>query len=205
MKTSSISFLTATTAVSQLDAEARGIAVGPRQLDVLGHDREDGKIYALEHFDDGSGKLPQLHFMRTRGWLAGRLNPVHSWYLDDGDVVEARFLARLVALRRRLTPLRSLSPNYFRVSTRVKKRRAVRLERDMPPVRQYDLQIAVRPVAEGKLVPMGARKQVRAYLRPRARLREVWGECRGEFAVAVVSYVGIPYDLGYDKETVILL
>lgn len=176
---------------------------GARELEMLGYDPAQRKVYMLEHVLDGSDRLPQLYAIRTHGWLAGRTNPVHGWYTGDGNDVTGRFTERREQLKRRLSPLFAVGDDHFRMNTRVAKRRAVRMAPDAMPVRKYDLRVTVRPVAKGKVIPMGARKTVTAYLRPRARLVQVWAHPGLEYAVAIVSYVGLPFDIGYDKQTAI--
>lgn len=201
----SMTFITATSAVSLLDGRAGAAKAGPHELDVLGYDPGDHKIYLLEHFNDESGDLPQLHFVHTRGGHAGRLVPVKSWYQGDAAEVEARFEERLEALRGRIAPMRPLDDDALRLRTRVLKRRALRLFPNAPPIRKYLLSLTVRPTDEDAIASIGGRAEVTAYLRPRTRLIDAYRIPGERLAVAIVAYTGVPIDVGHDKNEAILV
>jgi len=173
-------------------------------LDALGLDPESHRLYLLEHFDDESGDLPQLHFMHTRGQHMGRLVPVRDWYRGALDKVEAQFERRLEALTRRLRPLRPLSADALQLQTRVVRRRALRLDADSPPIRKFELRLTVRQ-RDAAISSLGWRTVVTAYLRPRARLVEAWRVPGERLALAFVAYVGIPFEIGYEKQAALLV
>lgn len=200
-----LSFITGTSSVSTFGREADFGSVGPRTLDALGFDPDQHRLYLLEHFDDESSDLPQLHFMHTRGHHMGRLVPVHSWYHGARSEVEARFEDRLEALMARLRPLRSLPLEDLVLRTRVVKRRALRLFPDQPPIRKFDLRLTVRPRDVELISSLGGRAVVTAYLRPRARLVEAFRIPGERLAVAIVGYVGIPFEVGYEKQAALLV
>jgi len=201
----SLSYLTTTTSVSRLRDDGELPAVGPHTLDPLGYDPAERKLYLLEHFDDESGDLPQLHVLHTHGAHAGRVVPLSSWYSGDPAAVEADFETRLAALRERLVELRPIPRVRFAIATRVVKRRALRLYPDETPIRKFTLRINVRPLGARGITSIGATAEVDAYLRPRARLAETWRIPGERLAVAVVAWVGIPFELGFEKQTALLV
>lgn len=204
----SLSFITRTASVSETPVGIRTANFGPRAMEVLGYDRRDQKIMLVERGRGAAeGVLPQLFSIRAYGWLSGRMTPVHSFYFDSDEGIadyRASLEERLDELRSTLTPLFAVGEGSFRLNTRVTKRRAVRIVPETTPVRRYDMRVTVRPVSDdNKVIPMGARKSLTAYLRPRVRLEQVFAHPALEFAVAVVSYVGTPYDIGYERQTAI--
>ena len=203
----SLSFITGTASVSETPIGIRAGNFGPRVMEVLGYERCEQKIYVLEKTrDEDIDLLPQLFTIRAHGWLAGRTTPVHTFYLDEDNEDRPSFNARLTGLRAQLTPLFPVGSENFRLSTRVTRRRAVRIQPGALPVRRYDVRVTVRPVdGDSNIVTMGARKTVTAYLRPRVRLVDVFAHPALEFAVALVSYVGMPYDIGYERQSAILM
>jgi len=200
-----LSFITGTTSVSLLGKVSNAGYVGAHTLDAIGYDAEAHRLYFLEHFDDESGDLPQLHFTHTRGHHMGRLVPVRDWYKGEPAEVELTFEARLAALMSRLQPLRPLPVEDFMLTTRVVKRRALRLYPDSPPIRKFELRLTVRPLCAEVVSSLGGRADVAAYLRPRARLAEVFRIPGERLAVAIVSYVGIPFEVGYEKQAALLV
>lgn len=209
----SLSYLTSTTSVSRLRTEDDAAGDGPHTLDPIGYDPANGAIYLLEHFEDESGDLPQLHIMHTSGRHTGRRVPVRGWYQGDPADIEARFEERLDALRGQLVGLDLLPPVALRLDTRVTKRRAVRLFSGQPPLRKYELRLTVKPRFLDRRAPdthtvvasIGASTTVTAYLRPRARLVESYRVPGEHLAVAIVEYVGIPFELGYAKQAALLV
>jgi hypothetical protein len=201
----SLSYLTTTTAVSRLRRDGDLPPVGPHTLDPLGYDPGERKLYLLEHFDDESADLPQLHVLHAQGAHGGRMVPLASF--SDGHPAQAEggFERRLLALRERLVELRPMPRVRFALSTRVVKRRALRLYPDEMPIRKYTLRINVRPLGTRGITSIGATAEVDAYLRPRARLAEVYRLPGERLALAIIAWVGIPFELGHEKQTALLL
>lgn len=200
-----LSFITGTSPVSLLGRRGDFTCAGSHSLDPLGYEPEEHRLYLLEHFEDESGDLPQLHFMHARGHHIGRLVPVRHWYCGDAEEVEAAFEGRLAELRSRLLPLRPIPAEELVLTTRVVKRRALRLHPDSAPIRKYDLRLSVRPLHSEAISSLGGRTVVTAYLRPRARISEAFRVPGERLAVAIVSYVGIPFELGYEKDAALLV
>jgi len=200
-----LSFITGTSSVSNFGRMTDAGSVGPHTLDALGFDPEEHRLYLLEHFDDESGDLPQLHFMHTRGHHMGRLVPLRSWYRGDPIDVEAQFENNLEQLMARLRPLRALPLDLMALRTRVVKRRALRLFSDQPPIRKFELRLTVRPRDMEPISSLGGNTVVTAYLRPRAHLVEAFRIPGEHLAVAIVAYVGIPFEVGYEKHAALLV
>lgn len=199
----SLSFITATSAVSSLGRSAAGSCYGPRMLEVLGHHPGDGRVYLLERFVDDSGDLPQLHFLHTRGPHAGKQVTVRAWYDGDPAEVAGRFPERLRRLRSSLSALLPARLADWRLATRVIKRRALRLDPGDPPIRKYTLQLAVRPA--GGAVSGGAITTVTAYLRPRVTLGAIHRIPGQPRHLAIATYTGVPIDIGHPRQTALLL
>ncbi len=193
----SLSYLTTTTAVSRLRRDADLPPVGPHTMDPIGYDPGEGSLYLLEHLDDESADPPRLHLLHARGQHAGRMV-----CLDEGGAAD--FEGRLAALRARLVELRPLQRSRFALSTRVVKRRALRLYPDELPIRKFTLRIHARALGS-RIASIGATTEVDAYLRPRVRLVEAWRVPGERLAVAILSWVGIPFELGHEKQTALLL
>lgn len=203
---SSLAFITKTATVSEPTTPEQPDGRGARTLEVLGYHARARTICLLEHDHGPAPRVPRLYAIRARGLLAGRMAPVKGW--PDGDLHEheREMTEHLRLLEPNLTPLFPVSSRYFHMSTRIIKRRAVEVEPDTTPVRKYDVRVTVRPTAAcDQIIPMGARKSVVAYLRPRVRLAEMWVSPRLEFAIALVSYIGVPYEIGFERQTAIYL
>lgn len=201
----SLSYITSTSAVARLRTDAEA-GFGPHTLDPIGYDSASGSLYLLEHFEDETGDLPQLHVMHTTGNHVGRLVPMRSWYQGPLVEVEAQFEPRLAELRATLIELRPMPAEALSLRTRVTRRRALRLDRDRAPVRKYELRLTVRPTATSRsIASIGASELVSAYLRPRARLVDALRVPGAPLALALVEYIGVPFELGYTKQVALLV
>lgn len=156
----------------------------------------------LEHVQD---TRPRLLAMATRGRQAGRMLPMIDAWLDMTQAGQAQLQGRIAALGDKLVGLVPVDRGRFHMHTRVARRQAVTLEPGDVPVRRYELQITVRPRSSERVLSMGTRTTVTAFLRARAQLDRVLAHPRGDFSVALVSYVGIPWDIGHDKQVALLV
>lgn len=191
----SISFLTTTSAIAPFARPP----FAPHALDALGFDRAHGTIYLAE---SGAGATPLLQLVHTDGEHAGRMTLARSLYEGAADDVAARVRDRIDELRASLEPLDEIEPDAYLLTTRVIQRRALRVPAG-PPIRKFTLALSVEPIV-GEAEPRHGRAVVTAYLRARAALDRVWRVPGTELAVARVSYVGVPSEVGHDKQTAIL-
>jgi hypothetical protein len=195
----SLSFLTTTTTTAPI---ARTAAV-PHTLTVLGLDRAHGAVYFREDIGDG---VPLVHVMHLNGEHAGRMVVARRFY-DDTGAPAASFEARLAALAATLVPLEDAEPDAWLLTTRVIQRRALRIPGGGPPIRKFTLALVVEPIAladDDRDPPPPGRVCVTAYLRARATLDRVWLVPGTELAIARVTYLGVPSDVGHAKQIAIL-
>lgn len=144
----------------------------------------DGTAYVVEQLGDEREQVFYKLFLR--GPRQGNLVPCAK-------------------LPSKLAPCTPTTTEAFMLSTRIVQRRALRLPTSdgspiAPPIRKYALQLRVEPVSGTG--PSGA-STVTAFLRPDARLADVW--LVDDVAVARVTYTGVPNGLGLPKDTVVLL
>jgi hypothetical protein len=191
----SISFLTTTSAIAP-----RTTAVAPHVLEVLGFDRDQRTIYFQE---DLGGATPLVHLMHTDGEHAGRMTVAHSLYAGAKDEVAARVADRVAALRTTLEPLDAIDSDAYLLTTRVIQRRALRVT-DGPPIRKFTLMLSVEPLVGDQPAALAGKTAVTAYLRARAALDRVWLVPRSDLAIARVTYLGVPSEIGHDKQVAVL-
>lgn len=187
----SISFLTTTSAIAPL-ARVAGV---PHTLDVLGFDREHRTIYFVEQI---GGATPLVHVMHVDGEHAGRMTPARALH----DELGARIGDAIAALRARLEPLDVIDADAYLLTTRVIQRRALRVPGGTP-IRKFTLTLAVEPIV-GDSDPRLGKTAVTAYLRARAALDRVWLVPGTDLAIARITYLGVPSDVGHDKQTAVL-
>ena len=189
----SIAFLTTTSTIAPR-TEATS-----HQLEVLGFDREHRTIYMTE---DLGGPTPLVQVMHTDGEHAGRMTVAHSLYDGAKDEVAARVADRVAELRETLEPLDAIESDAYLLTTRVIQRRALRVAGG-PPIRKFTLTLSVEPIVGEQPAPAG-KTAVTAYLRARASLDRVWLVPRTDLALARVTYLGVPSEIGHDKQVAVL-
>lgn len=178
----SLSFLTttSTTGDDRLAHAARG------SLDVVGYDRIHRRIYAREQVGDA---VRNVIVIPTLGEGAG--------------VPLALAPDALGRLSIDLDPMHCVDPRGFELTTRVIQRRGLRVVGAPAPIRKFALALGIRQHIGGTIVAAG-RQVVTAYLRPRARVRQVWIVPGTALAVAIVTYCGAPVGVGVDKDAAVL-
>jgi hypothetical protein len=125
--------------------------------------------------------------------------------LYDGEParVRARVAERVAALRATLEPLEPIEADAYLLTTRVIQRRALRVA-DGPPIRKFTLTLSVEPIAGDPDPAPAGKVAVTAYLRARAALDQVWLVPGTELALARVTYLGVPSEIGHDKQAAVL-
>lgn len=54
---------------------------GPQNIEVLGYEVKDQKLYLLRHYLDGRGRLPQLYYYNFKSKTPNQLIQVNSLYI----------------------------------------------------------------------------------------------------------------------------
>lgn len=193
---SSLGYMTQTASVAD-----ETCALGHR-MTLLGISPLEGVAYVVEELD--ADEAPIVYRLWLRGPREGYLVPVHAWYEQCDEPEEIH--ARIAAITPTLEPAMKTTTEAWMLSTRIVQRRALRVAgpgtcADMP-IRKFALQLAIEPVSGHG--PSG-KTTVTAFLRPGARLVDVWALPGGDSAIARVTYTGIPSGTGLAKDTVILL
>src|SRR5690554_549814 len=87
---------------------------GPQNIEVLGYEVKEQKLYIMRHYLDGRGRLPQLYYYNFKSQKPNQLVQVNSLYINpktkkiDYDQQPTRFNAELAKIKNRLNPLTKL-------------------------------------------------------------------------------------------------
>jgi hypothetical protein len=178
----SLSFLTTTSSTG----DDRLAQAARHTLDMVGYDRIHRRIYARERAGD---VVKHVVVIPTVGEGAGVPMALAPDALDRLSV--------------ELEPLHCVDPRGFELTTRVIQRRGLRVVGAPAPIRKFALALGIRQHV-GSMVVAAGRHVVTAYLRPRARVRQVWVVPGTALAVAIVTYCGAPVGIGVDKDAAVL-
>lgn len=178
----SLSFLTSTSTTG----DERLAHAARTSIDIVGYDRIHRRVYAREQAGDVTRHVIVIP---TTGEGAGVPLALAPDALDRLSVA--------------LDPMHCVDPRGFELTTRVIQRRGLRVVGAPAPIRKFALALGIRQHIGGLVVAAG-RQVVTAYLRPRARLRQVWIIPGTALAVAIVTYCGAPVGVGVDKDGIVL-
>lgn len=84
---------------------------GPQNIEVLGYEVKDQKLYLLRHYLDGRGRLPQLYYYNFKSKTPNQLIQVNSLYINpktkqiDYDQDSRKFNQEIAKIKKRLIPL----------------------------------------------------------------------------------------------------
>ncbi len=198
-----LNFITTTRGVAT--TESGRSPTGDHQLAVVGYRRQRERVYFLESYASPA-ETSALFSMNLTGQYAGRTVPVRSAVNEnlDRDAAgrERLVMERLADLAALLRPLRTMPADSLELSTRVVRRSALVLGTATVPVRKFVLKVAIGGTGEHA----AARQHyISTYLRPRVTLARAFEIPNRSQAIAILSYIGLPYGLGDRIEQPVLV
>lgn len=194
---SALSFITRTRPVAAIGDRSR---TGDQSLSVIGYRRSPEQCYFLESYQRPD-QPAALYMMNLTGQYAGRMIPCRA-PVNENAGLGFDLPPQLPELSRSLRPLKQTPVDDFVITARVVRRTALVISADAPPVRKYTVKVAVR----GRDQTVPARSHyVTTYHRPRVTLERVYRIPNRSHAIAVVSFIGMPYELGDRVEHPLLI
>ncbi len=149
---------------------------GPQNIEVLGLDQADQKIYVMRHYLDGRGRLPQLYYYQLNSKTPSKLIEVKSLYINpktqkiDYDQDSQKFDHDIAKIKNRLKALTPFSYQY--------------------QVKYNNLKSPVHKAVDYK---------------NGLRISQSYKVPNQQKALVTVQYLGIPFETGYNIEDPILL
>lgn len=179
---------------------------GGQNIEVLGYEAKEKKLYVLRHFEDGRGRLPQLYYYQLNSKTPDKLIEVKSLYINpkskaiDYDQDGIQFDKDLKKITQRLTPLIKVDSNVVQIKVFKNKVHQVpawhTLSEKIP---QYTITYQIHmPLYESKIQEaISYNKQI--------KITQNYKIPNQNKTVVVVKYRGIPIETGYDIEDPVLL
>lgn len=84
---------------------------GPQNIEILGYEVKEQKLYVMRHYLDGRGRLPQLYYYNFKSAKPNQLIQVNSLYINpktkriDYDQDSRKFDQDIAKIKKRLVPL----------------------------------------------------------------------------------------------------
>ena len=180
---------------------------GPHNVEFLGYDAKDQKVYLLKHYQDGRGRLPQLYYYQFKNnKQPEKLIQVNSLYINpktkkiDYDQDSTRFDQDILKIKKRLAPLISVNKTLTKIQivkkTRVQKSANSGFD-DLITEYQYRYKITTPQLSS-------LQQKAVAY-KPNLNVSQSFKIPQHNTMVVAVKYLGIPFETGYTIEDPVLL
>ena len=179
---------------------------GPQNLEVLGYEAKDQKLYLLRHYLDGRGRLPQLYYYNFKSKMPNQLIQVNSLYINpktkkiDYDQNSKKFDQEIAKIKKRLTPVVPLPKQNIQL-------KVLKTRKGTTPA-WHDPKQSVPKWTYQYRIESGHHKspiqQALSY-KPDLRLNQIYKIPKQDKLLVTVKYLGIPFETGYHIEDPALL
>ncbi|HJE53512.1 MULTISPECIES: aminotransferase [Acinetobacter] len=179
---------------------------GPQNIEILGYEVKEQKLYVMRHYLDGRGRLPQLYYYNFKSAKPNQLIQVNSLYINpktkriDYDQDSRKFDQDIAKIKKRLVPLspiQSSKPQLKILKTTTGTAAAWYDPQEKVPKWTYQYQVKSgsqkSPTHQAVSYQQGL-KISQAYKVPKQNK-----------TLVTVKYLGIPFETGYSIEDPVLL
>ncbi|WP_202743958.1 hypothetical protein [Acinetobacter calcoaceticus] len=200
-----LKFLTFGT-IFTLSAHCYATVSGGQNIEVLGYEVKEKKLYLLRHYEDGRGRLPQLYYYQLNSKSPEKLIEVKSLYINpkthkvDYDQDSREFDKALKKIRKRLNPL--IQSNDKSVKIQILKSHQNQISSWQDPtgkITQYKTEYFV------KTSSLQSKSQVAVHYTKSIKISQNYTVPKENKKLVVVKYLGVPEETGYEIEDPVLL
>jgi len=179
---------------------------GPQNLEVLGYEAKDQKLYLLRHYLDGRGRLPQLYYYNFKSKMPNQLIQVNSLYINpktkkiDYDQNSKKFDQEIAKIKKRLVPLNPIQKSKPQLKVlKTTKGSAPAWHDPQEKVPKWTYQYQVKSGSQKSPVQQAVSYQ------QGLKISQAYKVPRHNKTLVVVKYLGIPFETGYSIEDPALL
>ncbi|WP_216934200.1 MULTISPECIES: aminotransferase [unclassified Acinetobacter] len=179
---------------------------GPQNIEVLGYEVKEQKLYILRHYLDGRGRLPQLYYYNFKSKTPNQLIQVNSLYINpktnriDYDQESRKFDQDIAKIKKRLIPLGSIQSSKPQL-------KVLKTIKDSAPA-WHDPNEKVPKWTYQYQVKFGSQKsplQQAVSYQQGLKISQAYKVPRHNKTLVTVKYLGIPFETGYSIEDPVLL
>lgn len=181
---------------------------GPQTIQILGYEATAQKIYLQQHYHDQSGQLPTLYYYQLNSKKPSQLIEVKSIYqkpFKNPVQAEQQFQSAVNQIQQRLQPLKRLPLRTAKLTVVSKQQRYGDFWNYHHPddaFKLYQHTQKYRIQHQNFLSPI---QQTISYTDSSLKLQQLLVTTDRKAQIAVVSYLGIPFESGYMKQDPVLL
>lgn len=180
---------------------------GGQNLEFLGYDVKDQKLYLLRNFEDGRGRLPQLYYYQfNQKKMEPKLIEVKSLYINpktkkiDYDQDGIQFDKALNKIKKRLKPLTAQNIKGTQLHLIKESKRIVpHLYEPNEKMTEYRYQYQV---SSGQY---RSQTQHAVSYKPNLRIEQAFVVPNQPYKIVSIQYLAFPEETGYTTEDPVLL
>lgn len=180
---------------------------GSQTIEVLGYEPAEQKVYLLRHYEDGRGRLPQLYYYQFKhNKSAEKIILVHSLYINpktqkiDYDQDSRAFDKEILKIRKRLQSLNYLPKQNMNIHVLKKKQSKEKSWYD--PNQFVSKSTYTYQLKYKKFISLV--HQATDYGQG-LKISQAYKIPNQPNSLAIVKYLGIPFETGYHIEDPVLL
>ncbi|MCT9166199.1 hypothetical protein B9X71_07800 [Acinetobacter baumannii] len=179
---------------------------GGQNIEVLGYEEKEKKLYLLRHYEDGRGRLPQLYYYQLNNKSPEKLIKVQSLYINpkthkvDYDQDSSEFNKALKKIKKRLDPL--IASNTKTVKIQILRSQQKQISMWFNPtgkITQYKTEYFV------KTLSLQSKNQIAIHYAKAIKISQNYTVPKQNKRLVIVKYLGVPEEGGYDIEDPVLL
>src|SRR5690606_10109752 len=179
---------------------------GPQNIEVLGYEVKDQKLYLMRHYLDGRGRLPQLYYYNFKSKQPNQLVMVNSLYINpktkriDYDQSSQTFDQEIAKIKKRLIPVIPVKKQNIRLELlKTSKGYASAWYDPQEKVPKWTYQYQVKSGSQKSLTHQAVSYQ------QGLKISQAYKVPKQNKTLVTIKYLGIPFETGYTIEDPVLL
>lgn len=179
---------------------------GPQNIEVLGYEVKEQKLYIMRHYLDGRGRLPQLYYYNFKSQKPNQLVQVNSLYINpktkriDYDQDSRKFDQNIAKIKKRLVPLNPIQKSKLQLKVLKTKKGSAPAWHDLQEkVPKWTYQYQVKSSLQKSPVQQAVSYQ------QGLKISQAYKVPKQNKTLVIVKYLGIPFETGYSIEDPALL
>ena len=182
---------------------------GPEHIEVLGFDHAEQKIYLLRHYHDQYGRLPQLYYYQLTGETPTKLIEVKSIYQklkrQNQQQYENAVAKAVDQIKQRLSPLDELDTRQATIFVIDQHVEHGNLWQHTDPNDAFEVVRYTQDYQIRNTQFLSDLQTSTSYQNNQMKTVQLYSLTNNRYQLAVIEYLGIPFESGYNKQDAVLL
>lgn len=178
---------------------------GGQNIEILGYDAHEQKVYLLRHFEDARGRTPQLYYYNLNSKQPNKLIEVKSIYINpktnqvDYDNRWKEVTQSIKTIQKRLTPLTSIKTSQIHLDSHYTTKYVTAWQNPQQQAPQYHYKYLVS-YQTYKSTPQLAQSYT-----PNLSVQQAFKIPKHNKVIITIRYLAFPEETGYTTEDPVML